>query len=172
MTEKEFLNQASNSKRDVLQSFLDILHGQGIEYCVIGGLAVNAYVEPVVSLDLDLVVAAADIGELLEKAGDLFKIKKFEHSLNLKSDETDLRIQLQTNPVYQDFIRNASATKVMGYRMKVAALEDVLQGKIWAFTDQQRRQSKKQKDLADILRIVESFPHLKGQLPDSIKSLT
>ena len=52
---------------------------------------------------------------------------------------------------------------------KVAVLEDVLQGKIWAYSDEKRRQSKRQKDLADIFRLVEAYPHLKELLPDSIK---
>lgn len=55
MTEKEFFNAVSNGREDVLQVFLDALSATGIDYCVIGGLAVNAYAEPVVSLDLDVV---------------------------------------------------------------------------------------------------------------------
>jgi hypothetical protein len=58
----------------------------------------------------------------------------------------------------------------MGYKMKVASLEDILQGKIWAYSDEQRRGSKRQKDLADIFRIVESYPKLKNKLPESIKN--
>jgi hypothetical protein len=53
--------------------------------------------------------------------------------------------------------------------MKVAALEDVLQGKVWAYTDETRRRSKRQKDLADILRIIEAFPELVTKLPQSLK---
>lgn len=53
--------------------------------------------------------------------------------------------------------------------MKVATIEDVLQGKIWAYSDEQRRQSKRQKDLADIFRLVEEYPHLKDLLPESIR---
>ncbi|MGH7494901.1 MAG: hypothetical protein ACREOO_21220 [bacterium] len=47
---------------------------------------------------------------------------------------------------------------------------DVLQGKIWAFSDEHKRQSKRQKDLADIFRLVEAYPHLKKPLPKSIQS--
>ena len=59
---------------------------------------------------------------------------------------------------------------VMGYKMKVAAIEDVLQGKIWAYSDEQRRKSKRQKDLADIFRLIETYPHLKDLLPESLKN--
>lgn len=52
--------------------------------------------------------------------------------------------------------------------MRVADIKDVLQGKIWAYSDKQRRMSKRQKDLADILRLIETFPDLMVQLPDTI----
>jgi hypothetical protein len=53
--------------------------------------------------------------------------------------------------------------------MKVAKLEDVLQGKVWAYMDKTRRRSKRQKDLADILRITEAFPGLLTNLPSALK---
>ena len=170
MTKKEFLNFICNGKEDVLQQLLDLLDAMKIDYCVIGGLAVNAYVEPVVSLDLDLVVVAAAMEKLTKAATNLFKVEKFPHSFNLCSPKSDLRIQLQTDPRYQAFIPNSSVKEVMGYSMKVAALEDVFQGKIWAYTDEQRRMSKRQKDLADIFRFIETYPHLKDILPASIKN--
>jgi len=64
MNKKEFLNGVAHGKADMLQLLLDIMARAGITYCVIGGLAVNAYVEPVVSLDLDIVVAAASLMKL------------------------------------------------------------------------------------------------------------
>jgi hypothetical protein len=61
MTEKEFLKAVSNCEEDILQTFLDAVSSMGVAYCVIGGLAVNAYAEPVVSLDIDIVVATKGI---------------------------------------------------------------------------------------------------------------
>ncbi len=170
MTKQVFLNRVVNGKADILQRFLDLLQELKVDYCVIGGLAVNAYVEPVVSLDLDLVVAADNLDKLSEAAIKKFTIKKFPHSLNLKSPHSDLRIQLQTDPRYQTFISRSLNKKVLGYRMKVAAVEDVLRGKVWAYSDEKRRKSKRQKDLADIFRLVETFPRLKKELPESIKA--
>ncbi len=171
MTKKEFMNSVSNGKEDILQQFLDLLADMKADYCVIGGLAVNAYVEPVVSLDLDLIIAAKAIDTLLKAAEKTFTIKRFPHSLNLSSTKSDLRIQLQTDPRYQDFISRSSEKEVIGYRMKVAVMEDVLQGKIWAYSDEQRRGSKRQKDLADIFRLVEAYPGLKELLPESLRSI-
>ena len=60
---------------------------------------------------------------------------------------------------------------VLGYEMKVASVEDVLRGKVWAYSDEQRRKSKRQKDLADIFRLIEEYPYLSDQLPVSIRKL-
>jgi hypothetical protein len=44
-----------------------------------------------------------------------------------------------------------------------------LQGKVWAYMDKERRKSKRQKDLADILRIIETFPKFEAALPEGIR---
>lgn len=171
MTEKQFLHALSHSRSDLLQILLDILSRTQTRYCVIGGLAVNAYVEPVVSLDIDLVAAVENveaINRAAEEAG--WKVDRFPPSINLSSAESDLRIQLQTDPRYQDFLARAQMKTVLGYEMMVADLEDVLQGKVWAYQDPTRRQSKRQKDLADIVRLIESNPNLRLKLPLSLQA--
>lgn len=168
MNQRSFFNGVTNGRKDIIQDLMDIMKHNNIDYCVIGGLAVNAYVEPVVSLDLDIVVVAEDQHKLIEKTREGYKIEKFPHSINLGSPDSDVRIQIQTDPRYQDFIPNASEKDLMGYRMKVAQLRDVLKGKVWAYSDSQRRGSKRQKDLADIMRIIESFPHLESELPEPV----
>ena len=171
MTKKEFFKAVSNGEEDVIQIFLDALSTGNVDYCVIGGLAVNAYAEPVVSLDLDIVVAINAIGTACKAVEGQFKIERFAHSVNLSSNKSDLRIQLQIDQRYQNFISRAVVHSVLGYDMKVAIVEDVLQGKIWAYSDEQRRKSKRQKDLADIMRLIETYPHLVDQLPNSIRKI-
>jgi hypothetical protein len=170
MTGKEFINSLSNAKSDIIQILLDILAKTGSRYCLIGGLAVNAYVEPVVSLDLDIVAAAEGIGAICKAAKERgLKVEQFEHSVNITSNSSDLRIQLQVDPRYQRFVAAATDRNVLGYRMKVARIEDVLQGKVWAYMDTSRRKSKRQKDLADIFRIIEMYPRLEETLPKSLR---
>ena len=43
--------------------------------------------------------------------------------------------------------------------------------KLWAYMDAQRRMSKRQKDLADILRLVEQHPVLVDRLPADLKKM-
>ena len=171
MTSKNFFNALANGKVDVIKEFLDLLSQLNIDYCVIGGLAVNAYAEPVVSMDLDLVLTLVDTDKLIEEAKSIFNVEKFSHSINLAHPQSDLRIQLQTDPRYQYFIANAVEKQVLGYDLRVAKLEDVLQGKLWAYQDEERRKSKRQKDLADIMRLVETHQHLYDLLPEQVKAL-
>lgn len=159
----------ANGEIDILQVLLDILEESKSAYCIIGGLAVNAYVEPVVSLDLDIVVAVEAIGnicKLAEKKG--LRVEEFQHSINLTSSMSDLRVQLQTDERYQSFISRSVSKEVLGYTLNVAAVQDVLQGKIWAYLDESRRKSKRQKDLADIARVIEAYPVLRDKIPPVI----
>jgi hypothetical protein len=58
---------------------------------------------------------------------------------------------------------------VLGVTLPVAAIEDILQGKIWAAEDTTCRASKRQKDLADIARLLEEQPALRARVPESVR---
>ncbi len=153
---------------DLLERFLRFLEINEIPYCAIGGQAVNAYVEPLVSLDLDLVVAMESVEQFSQLSRGLFSVAVFPHSLNISLPGSDLRIQLQTDQRYLAFIARAEKKEVLGRTMYVASLEDVLQGKVWAVMDSERRGSKRQKDLADISRILEADPALRVRVPEAV----
>jgi hypothetical protein len=153
---------------NLLDQLLSLLDTERVSYCVVGGQAVNAYVEPVVSLDLDLVVAVDDLQRMESLLAQRFHVERFPHSLNVSLAGSDLRVQIQLDPRYGPFVERASIRDVLGARMRVARLEDVLQGKVWAASDPARRGSKRQKDLADIARILESRPDLRHLVPPAI----
>ena len=170
MTEKEFFKKIAGGKGDFLESFLGILKKNKIKFCVIGGLAVNAYAEPVVSLDLDVVLVSEKLDTLLPDLRKKFKVQIFDNSINLSEKDSALRIQIQTDDRYQDFLKRARVKTVLGYKIPVAGIADVLQGKVWAAMDETRRPSKRQKDLADILRLIEVNAKLKSLLPVELKT--
>jgi len=153
---------------DFLDEFLAILAENGIHYCVIGGQGVNAYAEPLVSLDLDVAVAAEDLGRVERLLSERFRVEQFEHSLNVSAVGSQLRVQIQTDPRYAAFVSRAMPREVLGVTLQVAAVEDVLQGKLWAFLDETRRGTKRQKDLADIGRLVEAYPRLRERVPREV----
>jgi len=153
----EFWKAVTMDKSNFLENLISTFEENRIRFCVIGGEGVNAYVEPLVSLDLDLVIAAE-------------QIEAVRHILSSEFGRVDsaLRVQIQTDPRYFDFINRARRREVLGKELPVAAIEDILRGKIWAASDPQRRPSKRRKDLLDIERILGARPDLRQQGPPEI----
>ena len=78
----------------------------------------------------DIVIVARRLEELCAKAVEAgFAIERFEHSINLSSPKSDLRVQLQTDARYQEFIPRSQRKHVLGYDLMAATREDVLKGK-------------------------------------------
>lgn len=170
MTAKQFYDwQTSGGTNDVMR-LVDCLERADIAWCAIDGVAVNHWaVEPMVTQDVDFVVATEAIERavsLLEAAG--FQSERLEWSINFKG-HSRVSIQLSTADFYRDFPDRAVPADVHGILMRVACLEDTLQGKIKAWSDSERRQSKRIKDLADIARLVEAHPHLWDALTDDLR---
>jgi hypothetical protein len=164
----EFWKAVTVDRSGLLESFVAILKDLGIRYCVIGGVGVNAYADPVVTLDLDIVVAVADFSRLREALPAASKVREFPHSLNISLPESKLQIQVQLDSRYASFVDRAEIREVMDLRLRVASVEDLLNGKVWAVSDPSRRASKRQKDLADISRLLEVRPDLRSRVPDEI----
>jgi len=155
-------------RTDFLEELIGLLESHAVSYCVVGGQGVNAYVDPVVSLDLDLAIAAREAPRLESLLREHFRVESFPHSLNVSQTGSDLRVQIQTDPRYAEFVDRAERRDVLGLTLPVARVEDVLQSKIWAAGDRARRPSKRQKDLADIARLLESYPRLRDVVPEEI----
>lgn len=163
-----FWKTVTMDQANLLESLVAVFDEHEIQYCAIGSQAVNAYVEPLVSLDLVVVVRQFDqVKDLLNRN---FDVKQSPHSLNVSLAGSDLRVQIQMDERYAPFVERAARREVLGLKMPVASLEDVLQGKIWAAQDSQRRGSKRQKDLADIARILEKYPTLRVKVPQEIRA--
>jgi hypothetical protein len=170
MTGKQFYDwQTGGGTNDVMR-LVDCLERADISWCAIGGVAVNHWAaEPMVTQDVDFVVAAADVDRavaLLEQAG--FRAERFEWSVNFKGDSA-VSFQLSTEAFYREFPARAVAADVHGILLRVASLHDTLGGKVKAWSEPGRRPSKRIKDLADIVRLVEAHPELWDTLPDALK---
>ena len=155
-------------RTDLLDQLTEMFATHGIRYCLIGGRAVNAYVEPLVSLDLDIVVAVEQLPAVESLLREAFVVERFPHSLNVSQPGSALRVRIHTDPRYADFVDHAMVREVPGMPLPVAAIGDLLQGKVWAATDPTRRPSERRKDLLDIERLVESFPDLRDRVPATI----
>lgn len=160
-----FWKAAARDQSNFLEGLIGLLGEHQIRYCVID---VNAYAEPLVGLDLDLVVAVDQMEEVERLLGGRFHLERFPHSLNISEPGSQLRVEIQTDPRYFDFPPRSAEQAVLGLRLPVASIEDVLHGKIWAAQDPERRASKRRKDLLDIERLIEAHPRLRGRVPADI----
>ncbi len=169
MTEAEISELVTGSGSTDFATLVTILNRHG-RWCLIGGLAVNCYVEPVYTLDADIVVSASQLPSIrkeLIEAG--FSTQEFPHSLNAQMAGSNLRIQLTLDERYQDFVGDATAKDVLDQRVPVASLANLIRGKVWALQDAQPRPTKRKKDELDLMRILEAYPETRHLMPDEIK---
>ena len=155
MTATEIYESVTNGGATDFAELVTVLN-RNKPWCLIGGLAVNCYVEPVYTVDVDLVVVAANlqIGRELEAAG--FRLS------------SELNVQFTTDARYQDFLAGATERQVLGLAVPVASLQEIVRGKVWAWQDNQRRPTKRKKDELDLMRIAEAHPELRELIPAQI----
>ena len=79
-------------KVEFLERLIALLTDHGIRFCVVGGQAVNAYAEPVVSLDLGLVIAVDQAPRAETLMREQFVVERFPHSLNVSIPGSELRV--------------------------------------------------------------------------------
>src|SRR5437868_2633521 len=104
MQARAFWKAVTVDRSNLLERFFDLLNERQLRFCLIDGQALNAYVEPVVSLDLDVVIAADRLSEVESLVKSEFEVEAFAHSLNISDRDSDLRIRLQLDPRYQQFV--------------------------------------------------------------------
>jgi hypothetical protein len=168
MTSTEIFESITNGGASDFAAVVTILNEQGL-WCLIGGLAVNCYVEPVYTMDADMVVVSASLPYIqneLSAAG--FQVTTHEHSVNAQMKGSELRIQFTTDPRYQDFLADTETKTVLGREVPVASLANVVRGKVWAWNDPKRRLSKRKKDELDLIRIAEKYSEMRRLMPPAI----
>jgi len=170
MTGRQFYDWQTAGGADDVMRLVDALERAEAPWCAIGGVAVNHWAsEPMVTRDVDVVVAVEEIERAVTalcEAG--FTAERHAWSINFKG-KSQVSIQLSIEDFYRDFPARSVPADVHGILLRVASLQDTLAGKIKAWSDPERRQSKRIKDLADIARLVEAHPHLREQLPGKLR---
>jgi len=170
MTAEEVYESVTNGGASDFAAAVEIFERAGA-WCLIGGLAVNCYAEPVYTVDADFVVLAEareDLKGALADAG--FTVRTFAHSINARRSGSKLNLQISTDPRYQEFLARAERREVLGQMVPVASLPDVIRGKIWAWQDKERRLTKRKKDELDLLRLAETHSELRSVFPSEIVS--
>jgi hypothetical protein len=174
MTMRQFYDWQTAGGGDDVSLLVATLEKLQIQWCMIGGLAVNHWAEePMATADVDIVIALErvdDAVKALSEAG--FASERFKWSINLKG-HSKVSVQISTEDFYREFPSRAVPADIHGILMRVASCEDTLSGKLQAYADTHRRPSKRQKDLLDIARLIESHPELRTRVPSEVlKKLT
>ena len=105
MTSERFLAGLTGHDND-FPLVAEALKAAGEPFCLIGGLAVNHYVEPVVTLDADFAVAghAQTAQALYRERG--FEVEEHPHSLNAQLPGSRLRVQVTLDARYRTIPRS------------------------------------------------------------------
>ena len=166
MTLRQFYDWQTAGGGGDVSLLVETLERREIPWCMIGGLAVNHWAkEPLATADVEVVIAAGRVEEAVRALrAAAFTAKKFQWSVNLKG-RSKVSVQISTEEVYREFPERSVPADIHGILMRVASLPDTLRGKILAWQDPKRRASKRQKDLLDIMRLVEGHPKLRKLLP-------
>ena len=98
-----------------------------------------------------------------------YTVERYPFSLNFRKPGSDLSLQISTDPAYQTFLDRAVTKDVLAVQAKVASLPDLIEGKIRAWSDPERRLSKRAKDQTDLFRIAERYPEMIGLLPERLR---
>ena len=169
MTATEVFESVTNGGSTDFALLVQILDKYG-RWCLVGGLAVNCYVEPVFTMDADIVVLSSELtaiqAELIARG---VSVEEHPHSVNAQMKGSQLRIQFTVDQRYQKFLTDTRTFKVLGEQIPVASLENIVRGKVWAWSDPKRRLSKRKKDELDLIRIAERYPELRNMMPPVIR---
>jgi len=172
---------AGDSKERPLRLVAEVLAREGVPYALIGGVAVQMHtVEPRSTLDIDVAVPRfEDVPREALLAAGFEYTGRHAHSDNWRAPgngplATRVAVQFSAEDV-GIAAAVAQATSVVlkdGLRLQVATAADLIVLKLAAAGEPQRRPSKREHDLADVLALLEEHPQLRSpQLAASVREI-
>jgi hypothetical protein len=139
-------------------------------WCLVGGLALNCYVEEQHTSDVDIVIAtleADSIKQDLTIAG--FSIEELPPVITAKMKGSDLDIRLTADARQQKFLFDAKLMAVMGERVPVASPANIARGLLWSWSEESRPPTKRKKDERGLVRLLEAYPQLHNLVPEEFR---
>ena len=142
--------------RKTLDQVSHLLKENHIDFALIGGFALSAYVEPRMTFDIDILVS----GEHKNRIIDLMKNEKFDlihESVNVLqfSGPGAVDFLLANKQLSQEMIKNAQLIESL--RVHVVSPEDIVGLKIQAYCNDPTRELQ---DKADIYNLMRNYKNL------------
>ena len=161
----DLADKTEATKEPALLALARVLDGHGIPWAIIGGIAAQVHLdEPRTTLDIDVAVldrAGLPMAELVA-AG-------FRHQASFPYSDNwlgagDVPVQFADDPVWRDAIGRAARVTLGDTTLPILAAIDLLRAKLVAARDPARRKSKRLRDVADAVALVEQTPSLLDEL--------
>ena len=124
MTAREIYDLALRGGGNDFQATVELLERLGEPWCLIGGLAVNVYCEPVYTADADFVIVSTQLEFVCAELAGLGFMISHHFGVNARLPGSGLVVQFTTDPRYQDFIGRAASAEALGVQCHVAALTE------------------------------------------------
>lgn len=153
------------SKDAAFRELFRILEASGLEYALIGGVAVQLWQsEPRTTLDIDVAVRSYEsVPRAVLEASGFRLLARHSHSENW-TGPGGTPVQFSDDPALAFLIETAARKTFDGGRVRVASPLALVKEKLRAASDPARRESKRFQDLADAKALAEEHPEVRENL--------
>lgn len=160
------------SKDAAFRELFRILEASGLEYALIGGVAVQLWQsEPRTTLDIDVAVRSYEsVPRTALEASGFRMLARHPHSENWKGPG-ETPVQFSDDPAFTFLIETAARKSFEGGHVRVASPLALVKEKLRAASDPARRDSKRFQDLADAKGLAEEHPEVAKQLTPAERAL-
>jgi hypothetical protein len=160
------------SKDVAFRDLFRILEASGLEYALIGDVAVQLWrSEPRTTLDIDVAVKSYEsVPRAALEAAGFRMLARHSHSENW-TGSGDTPVQFSDDPAFGFLIESADRKIFEGGQVRVASPSALVKEKLRTASDPARRESKRFQDLADAKSLAEEHPEIEKQLTRSETAL-
>ena len=153
------------SKDGAFRELFRILEASGLEYALIGGVAVQLWHrEPRTTLDIDVAVKSYEsVPRAALEAAGFRMLARHSHSENW-TGPGETPVQFSDDPAFGFLIESAARKSFEGGQVRIASPSALVKEKLRAASDPARRESKRFQDLADAKSLAEEHPEVEKQL--------
>jgi len=160
------------SKDGAFRELFRILEASGLEYALIGGVAVQLWHrEPRTTLDIDVAVKSYEsVPRAALEAAGFRMLARHAHSENW-TGPGETPVQFSDDPALAFVIESAARKSFKGGEVRIASPSALVKEKLRAASDPARRESKRFQDLTDAKSLAEEYPEVERQLTPAEQAL-
>jgi hypothetical protein len=160
------------SKDRAFRELFRILEANGLEYALIGGVAVQLWrSEPRTTLHIDVAVKSYEsVPRAALEAAGFRMLSRHSHSENW-TGPGETPVQFSDDPAFAFLIESATRRSFEGGQVRIASPLALVKEKLRAASDPARRDSKRFQDLTDAKSLAEDHPEVEKELTSAERAL-